>query len=64
MILDRKDQVAFQIEKKKKIKDLDKWSRAVREEEKIAISNYALEHNNEEMNIINDTVRKYHNKQI
>ena len=36
-ILLKKDMEQFENEKKKKIKDLEYWTRAIREEEKIAI---------------------------
>ena len=45
----KKEKEAFEVEKQKKIKDIDFWARAVREEEKVAIEKYAAEHGEEEM---------------
>ena len=48
MILKREKE-AFEGEKVRKIKDVEYWARAVREEEKVAIEKYAKEHGEEEM---------------
>ena len=45
----KKEKEAFEGEKQKKIKDVEYWARAVREEEKTAIEKYAKEHGEEEM---------------
>ena len=63
-ILLKKDMEQFENEKKKKIKDLEYWTRAIREEEKIAILKYAIEHDDEEISQINIRVRERHEKEI
>lgn len=45
----KKEKEAFEGEKLKKLKDIEYWARAIREEEKIAIEKYAREHGEEEM---------------
>ena len=45
----KKEKEAFDTEKTKKLKEVEYYERAVREEEKVAIEKYAQEHGNEEM---------------
>jgi hypothetical protein len=45
----KKEKEAFEGEKQKKLKDVEYWARAVREEERLAIEKYAKEHGEEEM---------------
>ena len=45
----KREKEAFEGEKTKKLKDVEYWARAVREEEKVAIEKYAREHGEEEM---------------
>lgn len=45
----KKEKEQFEAEKKKKLRDVRYWARAVREEEKIAIEKYCEEHGEEEM---------------
>ena len=52
----KKEKEAFEVEKQKKIKDIDFWARAVREEEKVAIEKYAAEHGEEEMKQIQKAI--------
>ena len=60
----KKEKEAFEGEKQKKIKDVDYWARAVREEEKIATEKYAQEHGDEEMKQIQKAVRERHEKEL
>jgi len=60
----KKEKEAFEGEKQKKIKDVEYWARAVREEEKIAIEKYAKEHGDEEMKQIQKAVRERHEKEL
>lgn len=60
----KKEKEAFEGEKQKKIKDVEYWARAVREEEKIAIEKYAKEHGEEEMKQIQRAVRERHEKEL
>lgn len=45
----KKEKEAFEGEKQRKLKDVEYWARAVREEEKTATEKYAKEHGEEEM---------------
>jgi hypothetical protein len=45
----RKEKEGIVESKKKKLEDANVWSRAIREEEKVAIIKYAQEHDDEEM---------------
>lgn len=60
----KKEKEAFEGEKQKKIKDVEYWARAVREEEKTAIEKYAKEHGEEEMKQIQKAVRERHEKEL
>ena len=60
----KKEKEAFEGEKQKKIKDVEYWARAVREEEKVAIEKYAKEHGDEEMKQIQKAVRERHEKEL
>jgi hypothetical protein len=60
----KKEKEAFEGEKQKKIKDVEYWARAVREEEKVAIEKYAKEHGEEEMKQIQQAVRERHEKEL
>ena len=45
----RKEREQIEEDKKKKLREVELWTRAVREEEKIAIHQYAGEHGDKEM---------------
>ena len=60
----KKEKEAFEGEKQKKIKDVEFWARAVREEEKTAIEKYAKEHGEEEMKQIQKAIRERHEKEL
>jgi hypothetical protein len=60
----KKEKEAFEGEKQKKIKDVEYWARAVREEEKTAIEKYAKEHGEEEMKQIQKAIRERHEKEL
>lgn len=60
----KKEKEAFEGEKQKKIKDVEYWARAIREEEKVAIEKYAKEHGEEEMKQIQQAVRERHEKEL
>jgi hypothetical protein len=45
----KKEKEAFEGEKQRKLKDVEFWARAVREEEKVVMEKYAKEHGEEEM---------------
>lgn len=60
----KKEKEAFEGEKQKKVKEIEYWARAVREEEKTAIEKYAKEHGEEEMKQIQKAVRERHQKEL
>jgi hypothetical protein len=60
----KKEKEAFEGDKQKKVKDIEYWARAVREEEKTAIEKYAKEHGEEEMKQIQKAVRERHEKEL
>ena len=45
----KKEKEQFDAEKSKKLKEVDYWARALREEEKVAMERYCNEHGEEEM---------------
>ena len=45
----KKEREQIEEEKKKKLREVELWTRAIREEEKIAIEKYAQEHGDKEM---------------
>lgn len=45
----RKEREQIEEDKKKKLREVELWTRAIREEEKIAIEKYAAEHGDKEM---------------
>ena len=54
----------FESEKLKKMRDVEYWARAVREEERIAIEKYASQYGEEEMKQIQRAVRERHEKEL
>lgn len=45
----KRDRDAFELNKTKKVNDVEIWSRAVKEEEKLAMEKYCSEHGQEEI---------------
>jgi len=45
----KKEREQIEEDKKKKLREVELWTRAVREEEKIAIEKYAADHGDSEM---------------
>ena len=60
----KKEKEAFEGEKQRKIKDVEFWARAVREEEKTAIVKHAETHGEEEMKQIQKAIRERHEKEL
>ena len=50
--------------KKLKIKDVEYWALAVKEEEKVAIEKYCNEHGEEEMKNIQKAIQDRHKKEL
>ena len=59
----RKEKEQFEIEKKKKLKDVEHWARALREEEKVAIEKYCAEFGEEEMKQIQKAIADRNEKE-
>ena len=45
----RKDREAFELHKTQKVNDVEIWTRAVKEEEKLAMEKYCSEHGKQEV---------------
>ena len=60
----KKEKEAFEGEKQKKLKDVEFWARAVREEERVATEKYAKEHGEAEMKQIQRAVKERHEKEL
>jgi len=60
----KREKEAFEVEKQRKIKEVEYWARAVREEERAAIEKYAKEHGEAEMKQIQRAVRERHEKEL
>lgn len=60
----RKEKEAFEAQKKQKLKDVEYWARAVREEEKVAVEKYCKEHGEEEMKQIQKAIADRHEKEL
>jgi hypothetical protein len=60
----KKEKEQFEAEKQKKVKDIEYWARAIREEEKVAIEKYCHEHGEEEMIMIQKAITDRHAKEL
>lgn len=60
----KREKEAFEGEKQKKLKDVEYWARAVREEERVATEKYAKEHGEEEMKQIQRAVKERHEREL
>lgn len=60
----QREKEAVEVEKQKKLKEVEYLARAIREEEKLAIIKYAQEHGEEEMKQIQHAVRERHEKEL
>lgn len=60
----KREKEAFEGEKQRKLKEVEYWARAVREEERIAIEKHAKEHGDEEMKQIQRAIRERHEKEL
>lgn len=60
----RKEREAVEEDKKKKLRDVELWNRAQREEEKIAIQNYAKQHGEEEIKQIQQSILEKQSKEL
>lgn len=60
----RREREAFEVTKNKKVNDVEIWSRAIKEEECIAMQQYCDEHGNDEMENIKKAVEEKHAKEL
>jgi len=60
----RKEKEAAEAEKKRKLKEVEQWARAVKEEEKLAVIKYCEEHGEEEMKQIQKAITERHEKEL
>lgn len=59
----KKERERIEEDKKKKMREVELWNRALREEEKIAIERYAAEHGAEQMKAIQESMRERQEKE-
>lgn len=60
----KKEKEQFEMEKNKKIKDVEFWARSMREEEKIITEKYCQQHGEEEMKQIQKAILDRHTKEL
>ena len=60
----KKEREQIEEDKKKKLREVELWTRALREEEKKAIHKYSEKHGEKEMELIKDTINDRQNKEI
>ncbi len=60
----RREQEAFEVNKNKKVNDVEIWTRALREEECLEMQKYCLEKGNQEMENIEKAIRAKHTKEL
>jgi len=60
----KKEREQIEEDKKKKLREVEIWTRAVREEEKIAIEKYAKTHGDAEMEQIKESIKEKQNAEI
>ena len=58
-----KEREAIEEQKKKKLRDVELWNRALREEEKIAVEKYAKEQGDKEIQQIEESIRAKQEKE-
>lgn len=60
----RKEREAIEEDKKKKLREVELWNRAIKEEEKIVIENYAKEHGDKEIEQIQQSIKEKQTKEL
>lgn len=60
----KREREYFDVQKNKKVNDVEIWSRALREEEKIAMGTYCEKHGAKEMEDIAKAIREKHAKEL
>jgi hypothetical protein len=54
----KKEREQIEEDKKKKLREVELWTRAVREEEKTAVEKYAAEHGDTETELLQASIRE------
>jgi len=60
----KKEREQIEEDKKKKLREVELWTRALREEEKIAMEKYALENGDKEIEQIQASIQEKQNKEL
>lgn len=60
----RKEREAYEVQKNKKVNDVEIWSRAIKEEESIAMKEYCAKNGKEEMENIRKAIKEKHAKEL
>ena len=60
----KKDKEAFELNKTKKVNDVEIWTRAVKEEEKAAMEKYCAEHGQKDIEQIQKAIADRHAKEL
>jgi len=60
----KKDREAFELNKTKKVNDVEIWTRAVKEEEKASMENYCAEHGQADIEQIQKAIVDRHAKEL
>jgi len=60
----KKEREQVEEDKKKKLREVELWTRALREEEKLAIEKYSREHGDKEMEQIKESIKNKYEKEI
>lgn len=60
----KKDKEAFELNKTKKVNDVEIWTRAVKEEEKTAMEKYCAEHGQKDIEQIQKAIADRHAKEL
>ena len=60
----QKEREQIEEDKKKKLKEIELWTRATREEEKLAVEKYAKEHGEKEIELIRSTIMERQSKEL
>ena len=60
----KKDRDAFELHKTQKVNDVEIWTRAVKEEEKLTMEKFCAEHGQSEVELIQKAIVDRHSKEL
>ena len=60
----KKDRERFEMNKTKKVNDVEIWTRAVKEEEKLTMEKFCAEHGQSEVELIQKAIVDRHSKEL